>query len=134
MQMICTDMGPIASVGCCIREVVRFQEGPRGPLCCLYSTFSDLGDQEWPLERHGDDKKNGTPRPNWATPRNAHKSSTFSISSLFAPHLAVVFTHLYSMSSPTHHEIEEIEKVDDLCAFRGVAQLGLGVPFFLSPP
>jgi len=51
MQMICTDMGPIASVGCCIREVVRFQEGPRGPLCCLYSTFSDLGDQEWPLER-----------------------------------------------------------------------------------
>ena len=29
---------------------------------------------------------------------------------------------------------EEIEKVDDLCAFRGVAQLGLGVPFFLSPP
>ncbi len=38
------------------------------------------------------------------------------------------------MSSPTHYEIEEIEKVDDLCAFRGVAQLGLGVPFFLSPP
>jgi len=83
---------------------------------------------------HGGDKKNGTPRPNWATPRNAHKSSTFSISSLFAPHLAVVFTHVFSMSSPTHHEIEEIEKVDDLCAFRGVAQLGLGVPFFLSPP
>ena len=83
---------------------------------------------------HGGDKKNGTPRPNWATPRNAHKSSTFSISSLFAPHLAVVFTHLFSMSSPTHYEIEEIEKVDELCAFRGVAQLGLGVPFFLSPP
>jgi len=90
---------------------------------------------EWVLAGwHGGDKKNGTPRPNWATPRNAHKSSTFSISSLFAPHLAVVFTHLFSMSSPTHHEIEEIEKVDDLCAFRGVAQLGLGVPFFLSPP
>jgi len=38
------------------------------------------------------------------------------------------------MSSPTHYKIEEIEKVDDLCAFRGVAQLGLGVSFFLSPP
>ncbi len=53
--------------------------------------------------KHGGDKKNGTPRPNWATPPNAHKSS---ISSLFAPHLAVAFTHLFSMSSPTHHEID----------------------------